>query len=133
MLVFRVAHSVCKKAGTSYFSGPYSTKTEPTLPEGTADELVYPMSRKHSGDFEHPSPLDCARLDGIEPWEVCGLVSRAALDKWFDGWHDVLARFGFQVYVFDVPEAHVRVGRYGQCVFDPEHASLVRTEEVVTQ
>ncbi|NED36710.1 hypothetical protein [Streptomyces sp. SID8499] len=130
MHVFRVAHSVSKRHGESYYAGPYSRWVEPALPEGTEKYLINPMGIDHSDFDEHRSPNECPTLRGIRPWEVCGLVSREALNKWFQGWRGLLARYGYRVYVFDVPKEYVRVGENGQCVFEISAATLVRTEEV---
>ena len=130
MLVFRVAHTVSKRVGTDYFAGPYSRWVEPELPDGTEENLISPMGRAHTDYSDHRSPNECPKLQGITFSEVCGLVSHAAVNKWFDGWRGLLTRYGYRVYVFDVPEEFVRVGSNGQCVFKIEKASLVRAEEI---
>lgn len=129
MLVFRVAHSVCKRDIRDYYAGPYTRFTTPALPEGTTKNLTNRMGYSHT-DSAHSAPHLDPELGGIAPYEVCGMVSRRSLNTWFHGWRGLLKRYGYQVYVFKVPKQFVRVGRNGQCVFEIAAATLIRTEEI---
>jgi len=129
MNVFRVAHTVSRKHG-AYPSGPYSQRVEPELPAGTVENLIRPMGYAHSDDPCHPSPVYDTQLWSIAVDEVCGMTDRPSLNEWFDGWRGRLKRYGYQVYVYEVPDEDVRVGSFGQCVFRYENARLIRTEEV---
>jgi hypothetical protein len=85
------------------------------------------LSWAHNDD-EHPAPGWDRDLNGIRFNEVCGLISREALDVWFRDWHGKLSERGFVISVYDVPEDHARVGEFGQVVFNYGAATRIGAE-----
>lgn len=121
MKVWRVAHESLRDGGHPV--GPYMAQL------AEEDELdLEVMYKAHCDPNTHPTPGRCGQLDGILPEERCGFDSRFALDIWFDGYAELLARLGFQIYVYVVDSA--RRGRQGQVLFDPEDAELLCTESL---
>jgi hypothetical protein len=104
-----------------------------TAPEGwpcgpyCGPERVGGLAFAHSDD-EHPGPYWDRTLNYIDNNEICGLVSREALDKWFTDWHDALERRGFVISVYEVPYDDARIGEYGQTVFKFSAATRVGAE-----
>jgi hypothetical protein len=121
MKVYRVGHRWHVNSGTKLPSGPYAFGY--TLPDYIADR-INSMRWVHQDD-RHPGPIREPELDGIGVHEVCGLASMDALNGWFEHhWRLRLHQAGYRVNVYDVPEVHVRHGRY-QVVFDPREAKHV--------
>jgi hypothetical protein len=79
------------------------------------------MAGDHS-NATHPSPHADAELHGITDDERCGFSSLEALNVWFDGWTEALNESGFEVWTYEVPDWAVRVGKFGQVVFDAREA-----------
>lgn len=127
MIVYRVAHAT----RTAFVPGPGD------FPAGPYNGLSYrdktPTLRRmisaHSGNATHHlGPCWDRFLNGISPNEVCGFDALDSLLDWFERWFLVLNEAGFVVWVYDVPDADVRVGQGGQAVFRADAARLVRTE-----
>jgi len=118
MRVFRVGHRWHIRPHLNMPTGPYAFGFT-NFPDYVA-ERINAMRWCHQGGT-HPSP----RSDGlgeIKPTEVCGFASLEALEDWFEHhWRIRLHQVGYRITEYDVPEDHVRQGRY-QVVFTPVHA-----------
>ncbi len=79
------------------------------------------MRYAHQGD-RHPAPWMDPDLGLIRWTEVCACDSPATLKAWFHGFWDALAAAGFEVRAYTVPADRVRIGKYGQAVFDRQDA-----------
>jgi hypothetical protein len=124
MLIYRVAHRTAIYNG--FPSGPYSGSG---LPWETRSALR-DMGREHSRDLRHPSPRQDSKLKHIFGVERCGFTSRRELYEWFEGFVQLLRDWEFVVYSYDVPDRYVRVGKFGQVIFDKNHANEVSAEEL---
>jgi hypothetical protein len=70
-------------------------------------------------DDAHPAPHSpFSGLDFIFDHEHCGFNSREALYDWFATYTGALADGGFMVFIYEVADEYVRVGEFGQVVFD---------------
>ncbi|MBJ6623613.1 hypothetical protein H4N49_36775 [Streptomyces sp. DHE17-7] len=120
--MWRVGHGTALDQG--FPTGPYTCRGL------TAEQAahVWHMSTKHSYGT-HPSPYADPALKMIANWERCGFDSADALEEWFSGWFDTLHEAGFRVWVYEVPEWAVRVGRRGQAVFDSGEAVEIESYE----
>ncbi|MFJ3084393.1 hypothetical protein ACIPJG_32205 [Streptomyces halstedii] len=118
MKVWRVAHSEARYQ--DFPSGPY---IEEGLPE-KVDQNIDGMRWAH-GDRSRPEPHHDASLQRILPRERCGFDSESALYEWFKGYEELLRENGFKVWVYEVPDDKVRVGNFGQALFDQDHLALV--------
>jgi hypothetical protein len=110
-------------------AGPYNGLS---AVDGTADldDMQYAHSCGGSAKH-HPAPHEDPALVDIAPYEVCGFTSLDALLDWFDTWLRVLDEADFRVWVYDVPDASVRIGqRFGQLVFIAADAVLVEDFQV---
>lgn len=112
MKVWRVAHETMTYL--DFPAGPYVN--------GMDTDVFYCMWNAHDCNTSHPSPNSDYKLSGIDEAERCGFDSLEALNKWFEGFHDVLHSAGYLVFVYDVPAEDVRVGRHGQAVFPANSA-----------
>lgn len=130
MRVYRVGHAEKVRIihgadrATLMPAGPYNGLS---WRDRTADldDMSWAHSRSGSA-AHHPAPHEDVYLFNIDSAEVCGFVSQDALLDWFDTWLRVLDEAGFRVWVYDVPDASVRVGqRFGQLVFIAADAVLV--------
>ncbi|MBB4702920.1 hypothetical protein [Sphaerisporangium siamense] len=88
------------------------------------------MTVAHSWVDSHPTPSLDPLLNGVDHAERCGFGSREALYQWFDGYTSLLHECGFREYVYEVPDADVRVGQVGQAVFSSLSASEVSVTEL---
>lgn len=117
MRIWRVEHGSEMHWREEWPSGPYGGNTR-----------ITGMGSAHA-DMAHLSPFSDSLLDHrIETQEVCGLISREALDAWFIGFHGQLEGAGFMVSVFEVPDEHARVGMNGQVVFTYSEATRIGAE-----
>ncbi|MFE9381760.1 hypothetical protein ACFYMO_00765 [Streptomyces sp. NPDC007025] len=118
MKVFRVGHATKTRDDVgreSFPVGPYNGVDWDEMSEGH-EAMVW----AHSGwgsESHHPAPFHDAALCSIQPWEVCGFVSLEALLDWFESYLKVLDESQFRVWVYELPDDVVRVGRFGQAVF----------------
>ncbi len=121
MLVYRVEHE-------EYGIGPYQIRHS-----GNVQKFLNRMGADHSaygykGD-QHPMPA----FDGIEDFDTdydyCGFESMEALVKWFDGYLLGLARYGFVVRIYDVPDDEVQLG-VKQLAFNKGYAEHIRTQSM---
>lgn len=122
MKVWRVAHETARYL--DFPSGPY-------FRVGLSEEIntaMDDMCWSHS-DADHPDPNHDANLKDIRTEERCGFSSEDSLNDWFAGFIDLLAAYGFKVWVYEVPEVKVRVGKYGQALFDQNFAVLEDSHE----
>lgn len=126
MRVWRVGHSSALRDG--FPQGPYTYGPEMSK---FAEDLADGMCWAHSNN-DHPSPFRDGHLYDIYSYEVCGLPSRADLDRWFEPhWRARLHRAGYLVHVYEAPDTDVRLGDI-QLVFKRSSASLVRSEPLVS-
>lgn len=117
MKVWRVAHNTLQYQGLP--SGPY-------ILDGLSDEAswaVDDMRCAHS-DSSHPAPSWDDTLGYIRSWERCGFDSEESLYSWFEGFAGMLDSQGFEIWVYEVPEDKVRVGKFGQALFSQDSAVL---------
>jgi hypothetical protein len=118
MMVYRV-EDTSKHVGP-YFSGQGSIQTPDLLQ----------CFRQHN-DEAHPVPaddgLDIGRIDLLLfDWRF-GFKSMAQLRRWFsEHERELLARAGYRVVVYNVPDDEVRIG-HRQVIFTPGNAHIVRT------
>lgn len=118
MRVYRVGHEEKTRsiAGTRFPVGPYNGLDYEESTEDL-DQMIWAHSG-YGSDRHHPSPFADPALAGIRDVEVCGFGSLDALLDWFESWLSALEDNGFRVWVYDVPDASVRVGAaFGQVVF----------------
>ncbi len=126
MRVYRVENS--------YGDGPYqyTVRNEDGVNIGSAH-----------ANMAHPGPSE----DGLygEVWgevapfdetphsdHLFGMNSLGSLIEWFDGWWDTLARHGYTISEYEVPEEYVGVGESGtQAVFVRSEAEHVAELEHV--
>lgn len=137
MRVYRVAHAekvrIIHGADGAVLmpAGPYNGLSSVDGTEGL-DDMYFAHSFGGSAKH-HPAPHEdpaLALVDMAEE-EVCGFTSLDALLDWFDTWLQVLDEADFRVWVYDVPDASVRVGqRFGQLVFIAADAVLVEDFQV---
>lgn len=113
MLVFRVEDA--------NGMGPYQ--------DSSANTDCWTLCADHA-DMFHPSPLRDSKLRGISPDEFCALDSPEALLRWFRGWLERLAEFGFVVTIYNA--RYARVGENGQALFRKERATLRDTLDIDT-
>lgn len=84
------------------------------------------------GDDDHPAPSrrDVLQELGYSPLDddtddielKYGCITLEALDRWFDGYHDLLYKAGFVLAEYDVPEENVTMpDPFGQVVFISSH------------
>lgn len=112
MLIWRVAHKEHTYLG--FPSGPYFSAGLPL-------EIVVNtsgMGDAHSWEPKHPSPSEDPELGWVKADERCGFNSLNALFDWFDGFINLLRENGFVMYMYEVPEKYVRVGKFGQALFN---------------
>lgn len=112
MLIWRVAHK--EQTYEGFPSGPY-------VSAGLTSEIVMdmrPMGDAHSWEPSHPSPISDPELCWIRDDERCGFISLDELFDWFEGFINLLRENGFVMYVYEVPGEYVRVGGFGQALFD---------------
>jgi hypothetical protein len=110
-------------------AGPYNGLSSVDGTEGL-DDMFWAHSRSGSA-AHHPAPHEDVYLSFIADDEVCGFVSQDALLDWFDTWLRVLDEADFRIWVYDVPDASVRVGRdFGQLVFIAADAVLVEDFQI---
>lgn len=112
MHIWRVAHKEHTYQGLP--SGPY-------VSAGLTSEIVMnmrPMGDAHSWEPRHPSPEEDTELGWVEDEERCGFTSLGELFDWFEGFIKLLRENGFVMYVYEVPEEYVRVGKFGQALFN---------------
>ncbi len=79
------------------------------------------MRNAHQGR-RHPAPWMDHELGSIRMVEVCACDSPATLKAWFAGFWGDLAAAGFEVRAYTLPAECVRIGKYGQAVFDRDDA-----------
>lgn len=115
MKVYRVGHKSALDFG--FPSGPYTCEGVPSADVGR----MWGMAPAHASGT-HPTPRADPLLNGIDSHERCGFDSLEALNRWFEGWGEALAESGFQVWMYEVPDWAVRVGKFGQAVFDGREA-----------
>lgn len=123
MLVYRVAYKESRDGDLP--RGPY---TMSGLPEEIRDQIEV-MRWKHT-DERHPGPYKDPMLIDIFSAERCGFDSLDNLYGWFEGYVEMLHRAGFRLYVYDVPDAEVRIGKYGQTLFRASCAKEVRVSDL---
>jgi hypothetical protein len=135
MRVFRVGHAekvrIIHGADGAVLmpAGPYNGLSWTDTTAGL-DDMQYAHSFNGSA-AHHPAPHEDVYLFDIAPYEVCGFTSLDALLDWFDTWLQVLDEADFRVWVYDVPDASVRVGRdFGQLVFIAADAVLVEDFQI---
>lgn len=124
MYIWRVAHPEHTYQG--FPSGPY-------VSAGLTPEIVMnmrPMGDAHSWEPSHPSPISDPELCWIKDDERCGFISLDALFDWFEGFINLLRENGFIMYVYEVPECHVRIGAFGQVIFHCEYADEICNVEL---
>ncbi|MFD5069166.1 hypothetical protein ACFWNC_14730 [Streptomyces sp. NPDC058369] len=122
MKVWRVAHSSIQFMG--FPAGPYICAGLPEEIDENMDEM-----RWCHGNLSHPEPRHDKSLGRIRAEERCGFDSYDALFEWFTGFEDLLTDNGFKVWVYEVPEDKVRVGKYGQALFAQYFAVLEDSHE----
>ncbi|MGX1133217.1 hypothetical protein RKD49_005407 [Streptomyces glaucescens] len=126
MKVWRVEHETLIDESTGFPAGPYRCAGK--LEDESHRLALRNMSWAHCAE-DHISPSADARLEYcIMRDEVCGLMSREALDTWFNEWHKTLSAAGFMISVYEVPKDAVRVGSNGQVVFKHSAATRVGAE-----
>ncbi|MFE2245229.1 hypothetical protein [Streptomyces lavendulae] len=119
MLVWRIAHESAEHA--NFPAGPYAC-SDSLPPAVNQNERLNEMFESHC-DREHPSPYNPAStLGGIARHERCGFDSRESLYQWFANYTEALDDAGFCVFVYDLPDHAVRIGTFGQVVFDKYEA-----------
>lgn len=115
MLVYRIA---TETDGKKYPIGPYQW--------GGGEDLDY-MCQVHT-DSKHPTP-NRDGLGWMEGHEFCGFKSMRSLNRWFNGFHEVLRNEGFKLYIYEVEQQFVRIGRR-QVVFSLDYAKLVERKKI---
>lgn len=119
MHVYRVAHKKLTCEGLP--SGPY-------VIYGLTPEVrsqLRQMEGAHNWCPRHPSPTSDPALGDIYPWQRCGFDSREMLHEWFQGFTKDLSDAGFAIYTYEVPDEVVKVGKFGQALFDQRQVTLV--------
>jgi hypothetical protein len=82
-------------------------------------------------DDRHPNPYYDPSLERIQEEEHCGFSSLEALNDWFEHyWRVQLFVNDFRIYVYENDPADVRVGEYGQALFNRNRAVLLHTIEI---
>jgi hypothetical protein len=74
-----------------------------------ANTVLKEMHAAHAGN--RPAPEDDAGLGSIRADEFCGFATMDALDRWFAGYHKLLAECGYVIAVYSMPITHVRYGK----------------------
>lgn len=108
--------------------GPYRFRLEF---EDTYQKELDEMLHAH-GDDDHPSISRREALlelgygrgydDTIDIEVKYGCVTLEDLDRWFDGYHDLLHKAGFMLAEYDVPEENVtKPDPFGQVAFISSH------------
>lgn len=100
--------------------GPY-TYDNPDLPgarwstgDGDPANEFVEMWAAHDYDDDHPVAWATFNGDGLSEYDPIACPSMEALNKWFDGFHEMLARNGFKVVVYEVPDKAVTMGHSGK-------------------
>ena len=109
MFVYRVEHKETRH-------GPYCTDLQP--PDGVGRLLV----ETHTNPATHP--IEYELLDpSMAAWRY-GFESLYLLERWFEGFLDLLHEEGFRVMQYEVPQRYVRHGTR-QLRFDPDQAEFL--------
>lgn len=100
---FRVCHSKEKTSG--YFTGPYIGHYH----EGCS---LSDMKWAHNQDRTDPGVRDDPGGFFISSHHICGFESLDKLANWFDSWGQALAKCGFVVREYRIPQELVHHGMY---------------------